>query len=145
MQISDKALKQIAEWEGFRAKPYDDGKGFMTIGYGHLIKKGEAFTSLTKTQALELFRKDVAEFVGYCNYYIKTRAKPTSQAAFDSLCSFCFNAGPGKLKKSDWYKAFIAGDDEKAAALLEVWGNADFEKLPGLKIRRKIESDWLRG
>jgi lysozyme len=144
MEISDKALKQICEWEGFRAMPYDDGKGIMTIGYGHAIRKGETFSKLTKAQALEVMRKDVAEFVGYCNSYIKTRTKPTTQGQFDAVVSFCFNAGPGKLKKSDWYKAFISGDDDEAASLLAVWGVGEFEKFPGLAKRRSLEAEWLR-
>ena len=49
----------IAQNEGLRLKPYKDIKGFGTIGYGHLIKKGEQFTSITKKRAKELFDQDL--------------------------------------------------------------------------------------
>ena len=49
----------IAQNEGLRLKPYKDIKGFGTIGYGHLIKKGEQFTAITKKKAKELFDQDL--------------------------------------------------------------------------------------
>ncbi|WP_312282563.1 glycoside hydrolase family protein [Pseudescherichia sp.] len=41
--------------------PYYDSEGFATIGYGHLIKRGEDFsTGLTDAQADALLDKDIA-------------------------------------------------------------------------------------
>lgn len=41
--------------------PYNDSEGFATIGYGHLIKRGEDFsTGLTEAQADALLDKDIA-------------------------------------------------------------------------------------
>ena len=44
--------------EGFVGTVYNDSTNNPTIGYGHKIKKGENFTTLTKEQADELFMKD---------------------------------------------------------------------------------------
>lgn len=41
--------------------PYKDSLGFLTIGYGHLIKKGEVFTSgITEEKADKLLDADIA-------------------------------------------------------------------------------------
>ena len=46
--------------EGFRTKKYLCSKGCPTIGIGHKLLKGENFVIITKEQALEIFKKDLA-------------------------------------------------------------------------------------
>ena len=48
MQINQTGLDLIMRFEGFRVEVYYDLANKATIGYGHLIKKGEEFTSITK-------------------------------------------------------------------------------------------------
>lgn len=60
---NDKFFDYIAKNEGLRLTPYDDIKGFGTIGYGHLIKEGEKFSSISKKQARQLFDKDLKHAV----------------------------------------------------------------------------------
>jgi len=46
--------------EGLRLSAYRDSLGYLTIGVGHLIGKGETFTTLTRQQAMELLDSDIA-------------------------------------------------------------------------------------
>ncbi len=53
--------KRIQKNEGFSRKPYKDKLGNLTIGYGHLIKKNEAYLknkNQTHKYLLDLFQKD---------------------------------------------------------------------------------------
>ncbi len=52
-------IEYIKKHEGFAGgKPYICPGGYKTIGYGHVIKKNEIFTQLTKQQADSLLRSD---------------------------------------------------------------------------------------
>ena len=41
MNFSDKGIALLKQLEGFRAKPYADSGGKMTVGYGHLMVPGD--------------------------------------------------------------------------------------------------------
>lgn len=45
--------------EGLRLTPYRDSLGYLTIGVGHLITKGESFTKISNTEALDLLENDI--------------------------------------------------------------------------------------
>lgn len=45
--------------EGLRLTPYRDSLGNLTIGVGHLIQKGESFTKISNTEALDLLETDI--------------------------------------------------------------------------------------
>jgi len=45
--------------EGLRLTPYRDSLGYLTIGIGHIIGKGETFTTLTREQALDILDSDI--------------------------------------------------------------------------------------
>jgi len=53
--------KRIKKNEGFSIKPYKDQLGFLTVGYGHLIKNGEEkkfYKKNTKKELEYIFEKD---------------------------------------------------------------------------------------
>ena len=58
LRIIESEISQIIEDEGYRAKPYKDTRGLWTIGFGHLIKEGEDFTTVTPHYAVKMLRKD---------------------------------------------------------------------------------------
>ncbi len=66
-----KSLKtRIKKNEGFSIKPYKDKLGNLTIGYGHLIKKNEAYLknkNQTHQYLLDLFQKDFKKAVDAYN------------------------------------------------------------------------------
>ena len=53
-------MDELIRDEGLRLTPYRDSLGFLTIGVGHLITKGERFTVITREQALDLLKEDIA-------------------------------------------------------------------------------------
>jgi len=60
--ISKKGLELIKSFEGLRLKPYYCSAGKLTIGYGHVIRKGENYPhekAITEAEAENLLVKDV--------------------------------------------------------------------------------------
>lgn len=135
-KVSQAGIDLIKEFEGFSPKPYADIVGYMTIGYGHLIKAGEQFSFLTTAKAEELLRKDAAEAEKAVNDVVKT---PLSQNEFDALVSFTFNLGKNALRNSTLLRMINAGDVEKAADQFLRWDNAGGVKVAGLTRRRQAE------
>lgn len=142
MKASIVAITLLQEAEGFRAKPYKDGPGKWTIGYGHLIKPGESFTSITKQQAYDLLLKDIAEHEDEIENIIKV---PLTQNQYDALVVFVFNIGEDRFAKSTLVRKLNAGDYDAVPSELRRWNKHRDEKTgemivsPGLKNRREKE------
>ena len=108
------AKEMIKVHEGLRLDKYLDSRGFPTIGYGHLIEKGESMPDrITKQKADELFDKDyehhkaaAKKIPGYDN------ASGLQKAA---LIDLTFNMGPAWASGfPSFKKAFAAGDYDRA-------------------------------
>jgi lysozyme len=70
---------------------YDDGYGYPTIGYGHLILAGEDFKQgLTAAQVQQLFVTDASDKIKLVN---RALTVGVSQNQFDALVSLTFNIG----------------------------------------------------
>ena len=124
------ATDLIVKFEGYSAKPYKDSKG-QSIGYGHFIKSGEHYTSVTKAEALKLLAKDLKPITDYLN----TLDLTDNQKA--ACASLAYNIGLGNFKKSTLVKKIKAGDS--AAKEFLKWNKSDGETLTGLTARRKEE------
>jgi GH24 family phage-related lysozyme (muramidase) len=89
--ISSKGLNLIKNFEGWSSTIYLDSAGLPTIGYGHLIKKGEKFKVPISEQTGEMvLHQDVQSAVNCVNSVVKV---PLTQNQFDALVSLCFNIG----------------------------------------------------
>lgn len=96
--------------------PYNDSKGFSTIGVGHLIekrtvteqdKKDWAWLD-TKQEAMDLLQTDL---YGTCEKAVKTLVHvPLMQFQYDAIVSVTFNVGVGGLKKSNFLKELNGGN-----------------------------------
>lgn len=78
---------------------YLDSNGFPTIGYGHLILKGEPFrvgSSMTESSAQSLFTSDSKRIFSIADKYLKKFSLSENQT--NALYDASFNMGPGKLK-----------------------------------------------
>lgn len=112
MNISAQGLDFIKSYEAFVATPYDDGYGYLTIGYGHRIKPGERFTRLSHEEALQLLAQDVAWAEDAVNSRVRV---PLTQSQFDALVSLIFNWGAGNFAASTHLQKLNAGDYVGAA------------------------------
>lgn len=139
MKLSAYGLQQIKNHEGRRLYKYKDAVGLWTIGYGHLIKKGENFDKgITEDQAILLLKQDIAEFEKTVNYAVQV---PLTQNQFDALVSLCFNIGQYSFKSSTLLKLLNRRQYASAADQFLVWckGGKPLKVIVGLKVRRESE------
>ena len=137
MDISEKGLAMIAAREGFSAKRYKDADGY-SIGYGHFIKQGEAFTEpMSEATAREILRRDAQVAADAVRAYVKTEI---SQNQFDALASFAFNVGAGALKRSTLLAKLNGGDATGAAQQFAAWNKSGGVVLAALITRRASEA-----
>ena len=90
---SEACLSFIISYETFYETEGDDGFGNPTIGYGHKIKDGENFTTITEDEALQLLREDIASFETMVTNYSNERNTSWTQQEFDAFVSLAYNAG----------------------------------------------------
>lgn len=142
MRASNAALALIERFEGFRAAPYHDAAGLLTIGYGHLIGKLEHFTSVTQDQAQELLGADVASAERAVNAYIHTEL---TQNQFDALVSFTYNLGAGTLQHSTLCRVVNARNFDEVPAAFKAYNRAGGIIQQGLVTRRADEAALFMG
>ena len=96
MNISESGLNLIKTFEGCRLQAYQDSGGVWTIGYGHTngVYPG---CKITQTVADEFLKQDLHNAEKYVGAY--DHIYHFTQAQFDALVSFTYNAGAGNLKK----------------------------------------------
>jgi len=144
MEISDKGLDLIKEFEGFKGQPYLCPAGVPTIGYGTtMYDHGKSVTladdAISEEYASELLRAQVDEWYG--SQVNNLTFGEMTQGEFDALVSFTYNLGSGNLSRSTLLKKFNAGDHAGAHAEFPKWNKAGGKVLAGLTRRRKAEAD----
>lgn len=136
---SENILKYLKSWEKFRSKPYDDGEGNITVGYGfnlpHLLKKYKK--GVTEEQADK-------EFAGVVNTFVPEFRKLTpnfdslNNNQRDALFSLYYNAGADTYMKSPMlFKYLKEGDFDKAVK--EINHDEWKDDMDGQKKRRAFE------
>lgn len=136
---SKNILKYLKSWEKFRSKPYDDGEGNITVGYGfnlpHLLKKYKK--GITEEQADK-------EFAGVVNTFVPEFRKLTpnfdslNNNQRDALFSLYYNAGADTYMKSPMlFKYLKEGDFDKAVK--EINYDEWKDDMDGQKKRRAFE------
>jgi len=136
MVLSLAGLAHLKQWEGLKLNPYKDSAGLWTIGYGHLLKPGEWWDSITEAQASSLLAQDVGIAEDAVNSLVKV---PLTQPQFDALVSFVYNVGVGAFRRSTLLRLLNAGDYAGAAAQLPLWRRAGGQVVQGLVNRRASE------
>lgn len=136
---SENILKYLKSWEKFRAKPYDDGEGNITVGYGFnlptLFKKYKK--GITEEQADK-------EFAGVVNTFVPEFRRLTpnfdslNNNQRDALFSLYYNAGADTYMKSPMlFKYLKEGDFDKAVK--EINHDEWKDDMDGQKKRRAFE------
>jgi lysozyme len=59
MQVSEQGLALIRQFEGFSPLPYRCPAGRLTIGYGHVIARGEPYNGISLAQGEDMLKEDV--------------------------------------------------------------------------------------
>ncbi|UOR06745.1 lysozyme [Hymenobacter aerilatus] len=147
MKTGAKGIALIKEKEEFRARWYTCPTGYPTIGYGHVIQKGEEHyykVALTEPEAAALLAKDLAR---YEKAVLRgTEAVTLTQNQFDACVCLCYNIGEAGFESSTVARRITARTSE--ATIREAWsrwnkGTVKGQKvtLPGLVKRRKEEAD----
>lgn len=136
-QITQEGLDLIKRFEGFSPTVYICPAGYPTIGYGHLVSKGEVFDSISAKEAEELLRRDVASAERAVLRLINV---PLTDGQYDALVSFTYNLGSGALQSSTLRRKVNRQAHSDVSAQLVRWVWAGGRKLNGLIMRRNIEA-----
>lgn len=134
--ISKAGLELIQRFEGFSPVPYLDAAGLPTIGFGHLIRDGEAFDTISLDEAEVILRADVHHAE---RAVLRLTDVPLMDGQYDSLVSFTFNLGSGAFQRSTLRQKINREEHEAVPNEFRRWVWANGRKLRGLARRREAE------
>ncbi len=143
MRTSQDGIDLIKHFEGFRPELYTCQGGKPTIGYGHVLRPGEAYPDgITEAEAEELLRRDV----GWAERCIERCVEvELTQGQFDALVSLVFNIGGVAFSCSTLRDRLNRGDYSAAAEEFGRWVYAGGRKQTGLIRRRAAERALFEG
>lgn len=152
MRLSERGLAALCALEGFRARPYRDVAGQMTVGYGHLMTRPEVLTGkirigmdyvslrdgrgLSEAEGRALLAQDVAVAERAVTDWVMM---PLGVREADALIIFTYNVGAGAFGKSTLLKKLNAGEYKAVPEQLRRWVYAGGEWCEGLENRREAE------
>lgn len=146
MKISEHGLAIIKAFESCMKavpgrpgyfKPYDDGVGVLTIGWGHTNHHEPKFDKSAVWSQAECdaaLVRDLAIFEAQVNRFAKV---PLAQHEFDALVSWAYNTG-GPATAGVWTQ-LNAGNKAAVPARLAQWNKGGGKVMAGLVRRRKAE------
>lgn len=137
-QTSESGISLLKRLEGFRDTPYFCSANHRTIGYGHVLKEGELFKTLTEKQAHNLLLSDLEQYEGVVRKIIRSHQLEINQHQFDALVCLVFNIGQTQFEKSKTLK--YLKERNYAQALIE-W--AGFNKHKDVKTNKLVTSQGL--
>lgn len=145
MVPSRAAFDLIMEFESISLTAYNCPAGHATIGYGHKLHNGpvtfeDQKIEWTVDRAREELEKDVAAVAKAVSMKVRVQL---NQNQFDSLVSWAFNLGIGKLNEGTctWLRELNKGNYKAVPPEIERWKFAGGKELPGLARRRKREAE----
>ncbi len=140
MKASAIAIGLLKQLEGFSHKPYADGAGYMTVGYGHLLDGEEPATDIDHETGEILLGRDVAEAEDTVNRLVKVEL---NQHQYDALVCFVFNIGEQQFAKSGLLRELNKGNYLDVPRRMMMWNkitvDGKLEVSKGLTNRRKKE------
>lgn len=136
-RMAEPELALIEAFEKFVDHPYDDGFGYLTVGWGHRILPGEDFSAgLTRAQADALLEHDLAIARAAVTKLVPVPLNDNQRGA---LRSFVFNGGAGMLQRASFRQALLRGDYEDVPAGMLKYVYSAGRKSAGLLRRRQAE------
>jgi lysozyme len=141
MTVSERGLRLIERFEGFRGEIYICPGGKPTIGYGHVVKdheRGLFSNGITPQGARALLIADLNDiYVVGLKRQVSVRL---TQYQFDVLASFIYNLGEDNLCKSTLLTRLNEKEYAQAAPQFPRWCHAKKDEyMPGLFKRRIAE------
>ena len=136
--ITQNGIDLIKRFEGFSRTVYFCPAGYLTIGYGHVVKPHEDFSAgIDEAQAEELLRQDavIAE-----RAVLRLISVPLTDDQFDALVSFTYNLGGGALQRSTLRRKINREEHTDVPKQFMRWVWAGGRKLKGLVRRREAEA-----
>ncbi|MBQ3657675.1 MAG: lysozyme [Bacteroidales bacterium] len=111
----EKTISFIKKHEGFAGgKPYYCVAGYLTIGYGHVIKDNEHFgEKITRKQADLLLRKDFNR----CLALAKKHSENLSDNRLLAVAHFIYAKGIGRYLKSELKQKIDNNEDPESEFL----------------------------
>jgi lysozyme len=144
-------LKLIKQFEELRLDAYRDPIGKLTIGYGHLVKKGEPYklgSKISEEKANDILAQDLS----YSEEGVTSNVKiKMTDDQYSAIVSLVFNIGLGNFLNprrdgtpSTILKLLTAYDFDMSANEFVKWVHAGGRILNGLVIRRHAERALFR-
>ncbi len=134
-KVSMSGLQFIESNEGFRATPYHDLGGVLTIGFGHKILPGESFTTISRATASNLLAHDtnIAE-----NDVSKMVHVKLNNNQFAALVDFVYNVGGGAFSRSTLLRLLNQEDYNTVPDQLRRW---KYDRINGVET---VSSDLIK-
>ena len=129
----------LKDFEGLKLQEYIDAGGYLSIGYGHLLKDGERYEDgITDEEATELLEQDIQEAEQVVEGMVTV---DLTQNQFDALVSFVYNIGGDQFARSTLVKLLNQGMYEEVPKQMARWNKSNGKVLKALVRRRKIEGE----
>jgi len=140
MNISQNGIDFIKQFEGLRLTAYKavSTEKYWTIGYGHYGSDVKQGMTITKTQAENMLKDDLVEYVDGVNAGL---TRKVNQNQFDALVSFTYNVGITAFKTSTLLKRVNAYEDDDVRYQFSRWNKSGGVVYQGLVTRRAKEAD----
>lgn len=145
LQLSDKGMELIKEFEGFRSAPYRDVVGVPTIGYGNTYYPDGTKVKMTDKPISKQVAHDLKlavinkDFAPAVRNALKSSQVPITQNMFDACVSLAYNIGVGGFARSSVVSRLTRGDKKGAADAFLMWNKAGGKQVAGLTRRRQAE------
>jgi Phage-related lysozyme (muraminidase) len=140
MNVPENAIAMARTFEGFSARPYICPAGFVTQGFGRLVKSTDA-PPITEETALVWLEQDLITAM-----MATLRLCPTlieNEERLGAITDFTFNLGAGRLKASTLRRKINQGVWDEVPAQLMKWAYGGGRKLKGLVLRRQAEAAYF--
>lgn len=133
-RASERCVEKLLELEGFRDKPYRDGGGLWTIGYGRLCSKDAPPT--TKAAEMEFVYNRLNSI---CSW-LDARLPWLQTYQVDAMCLFFFNTGTAGFMSTQTGQLLNARDPEFLTWFKRWTHDAKGNVEQGLVNRRRFEA-----
>lgn len=131
-KINKSGLNLIKKYEGCKLTSYICPAGVLTIGYGHTGKDVKPNQTISKKNAINLLKKDLAMFERHVQSY--NYIYEWTDNEFSALVSFAYNIG-----NIDQLTAYGTRTRSQIRTAMLKYVKANGKTLPGLVKRRKAE------